>query len=277
MANVAFHPDAQREYQSAIGWYQLRSATAAQRFVAEVERVIAAIATQPDRYGWYEEPFRQAGLRRYPYSVIYRVEASGDVLVVAVAHASKFAETPLRRRRRAWADLAGSDPPIPPHLNMVFRLYYFIGIFLFCFFLLTWRPASNEGYIPLRLAPNADAIVPLNVRIWPPEPTTYILRVNATNQGAIASMYLLEEGIADAVGTKLGADVELLLRELRALAAAEQTRRRIAILRGQPAVLPPALVIEIDGRMIQAYIVQLLDAAIQSGFEDIVLVPLARP
>jgi plasmid stabilization system protein ParE len=89
MANVAFHPDAQREYQAAIGWYQQRSAAAAQRFAAEVDRVVAAIAAQPDRYGWYEEPFREAGLRRYPYSIIYRVEASGDVLVVAVAHNSR--------------------------------------------------------------------------------------------------------------------------------------------------------------------------------------------
>lgn len=89
MADVAFHPDAQREYQAAIGWYSQRNTAAAHRFVAEVERVVATIGAQPDRYGWYEEPFREAGLRRYPYSVIYRVEPSGDVLVVAVAHASR--------------------------------------------------------------------------------------------------------------------------------------------------------------------------------------------
>jgi plasmid stabilization system protein ParE len=89
MANVAFHPDAQREYQAAIGWYQQRSAAAAQRFVAEVERVVGVIADHPDRYGWYDDTFREAGLQRYPYSVIYRVEASGDVLVIAVAHASR--------------------------------------------------------------------------------------------------------------------------------------------------------------------------------------------
>jgi plasmid stabilization system protein ParE len=89
MANVNFHPDAQREYQAAVGWYQQRSQAAAQRFVAEVDRVVATIAAQPDRYGWYEDPFREAGLLRYPYGVIYRVEASGDVLVVAVAHTSR--------------------------------------------------------------------------------------------------------------------------------------------------------------------------------------------
>lgn len=89
MANVTFHPDAQREYQIAVAWYQQRSQSAAQRFVAEVDRVIAVIAAHPERYGWYDDQFREAPLRRFPYSVVYRVEPSGDVLVVAVAHASR--------------------------------------------------------------------------------------------------------------------------------------------------------------------------------------------
>jgi toxin ParE1/3/4 len=72
MANVSLHPSAQREYQAAIGWYQERSQAAARRFVAEVDRVLAEIAAQPDRYGWYDDEFREAGLRRYPYSVVYR-------------------------------------------------------------------------------------------------------------------------------------------------------------------------------------------------------------
>jgi len=89
MVNVALHPDAQREYQAAVGWYQRRSQTAAGRFVAAVNRILTEIGAQPDRFGWYDDEFREAVLRRYPYSVVYRVEASGDVLVVAVAHASR--------------------------------------------------------------------------------------------------------------------------------------------------------------------------------------------
>jgi toxin ParE1/3/4 len=90
MANVTFHPEAQREYQAAIGWYQQRNAAAAARFVAEVERIVAAIAEHPDRYARYDDEFREAGLQqRFPYSIIYRIEPSGDVLVMAVAHASR--------------------------------------------------------------------------------------------------------------------------------------------------------------------------------------------
>ncbi len=89
MANVSLHPSAQREYQAAVGWYQQRSQTAARRFVAEVDRVLAEIGGQPNRFGWYDDRFREAALRRYPYSIVYRVETSGDVLVVAIPHASR--------------------------------------------------------------------------------------------------------------------------------------------------------------------------------------------
>ncbi len=72
-----------------MGWYQQRNQAAARRFVAEVDRILAEISSQPDRYGWYDDEFREAVPRHYPYRVVYRVEESGDVLVVAVAHASR--------------------------------------------------------------------------------------------------------------------------------------------------------------------------------------------
>lgn len=89
MANVIYHPEAQREYQAAIKWYQDRSQRAARRFVAEVVRVVGAIAVQPDRFAWYDDVFREVGLHRYPFSIIYRVDTAGDVLGIAVAHASR--------------------------------------------------------------------------------------------------------------------------------------------------------------------------------------------
>lgn len=89
MASVALHPSAQREYQAAVAWYQERNQAAARRFVAEVDRILGTIDSQPERYGWYDDEFREAVLLRFPFSVVYRVEESGDVLVVAVAHASR--------------------------------------------------------------------------------------------------------------------------------------------------------------------------------------------
>ena len=89
MANVSIHPLARLEYIEAADWYQARSQRAADRFVSEVEHNLAQIGLNPSRYGWYDDEFREAILRRYPYSVVYQVDPSGDVLIVAVAHSSR--------------------------------------------------------------------------------------------------------------------------------------------------------------------------------------------
>jgi plasmid stabilization system protein ParE len=89
MAEVDFHPAARLEYQAAIEWYRTGSLRTARRFVAEVGRVVSVLAADPVRYPWHEEPFREAALARYPYRVIYRIEPTGEVLIVAVAHASR--------------------------------------------------------------------------------------------------------------------------------------------------------------------------------------------
>lgn len=91
MAEIIFSADAEREYDSAVGWYQRREPKAARRFVVELRRVIGVIAAQPDRYGWHEPPHREAILNRFPFSIIYRVDDAGDVVIVAVAHSSREA------------------------------------------------------------------------------------------------------------------------------------------------------------------------------------------
>lgn len=89
MAEVALHPEAQREYRSAVAWYRQRSPSAARRFVAEVDRVVTQIGAHPESYGWHDDEFREAMVRRFPYVVLYRVRPTGDVLIVAVAHTSR--------------------------------------------------------------------------------------------------------------------------------------------------------------------------------------------
>ena len=59
------------------------------RFTASVDRVVEQFRVQPDRYPPYDSEFREAGVPDFPYSVVYRVLASGDVQVIAVAHASR--------------------------------------------------------------------------------------------------------------------------------------------------------------------------------------------
>ena len=89
MAEISFHPAAQRDCQVSIAWYQERSNSAARRFVAEIESTLSKIAAQPDFFAPIDGDFREAILVRFPFGVVYRIDSSGDCLVVAVAHASR--------------------------------------------------------------------------------------------------------------------------------------------------------------------------------------------
>ncbi len=88
MANVSFLPAAEQDYQEALAWYQARSAQGAVGFEAAMEVALQRIGDSPEMSPLCDDRHRFYVLRRYPYSVIYRVDL-GDVLVVAVAHASR--------------------------------------------------------------------------------------------------------------------------------------------------------------------------------------------
>ncbi|MBA3314255.1 MAG: type II toxin-antitoxin system RelE/ParE family toxin [Planctomycetota bacterium] len=89
MADVLFHPEAQEEYDEALAWYQSRSPNAALRFETEVERALTLIEANPGMFPKYDDEHRFAVLLRFPYSVVYQIQA-GCVYVVAVAHGSRL-------------------------------------------------------------------------------------------------------------------------------------------------------------------------------------------
>ena len=87
MSKVVHHPEAEEEFETAQLWYFANSRRAAVRFTAAIDRVAEEALSNPTRYPLYDAEFREAGLTGYPYSVIYRESPSGDVQVIAVAHA----------------------------------------------------------------------------------------------------------------------------------------------------------------------------------------------
>jgi hypothetical protein len=53
--------------------------------MAELDRAMEAVGDSPERWPAYLKGTQRLRLRRFPYSVVYRVEIR-SVLVVAVAH-----------------------------------------------------------------------------------------------------------------------------------------------------------------------------------------------
>ncbi len=73
------------EAEFAARWYAERSASAAAGFADELDAAIAAIEQFPEAWPAYDHGTRRYLLRRYPFSVVYRVEAE-RILIAAVAH-----------------------------------------------------------------------------------------------------------------------------------------------------------------------------------------------
>ena len=95
MAKLRFLPAATKDYEDACNWYHARSEQAADRFEEAVERALNHILEAPDRWPFCDRRHRQHLLRKYPYSLVYRL-LDDRVVVVAVAHA--------RRRFGYWRD-----------------------------------------------------------------------------------------------------------------------------------------------------------------------------
>jgi toxin ParE1/3/4 len=86
---MAIHSEARKEYREAVEWYKNRSKRTAERFASAVDAVFDQLLLQPDFYGRYDDNFRAAILKNFPYIVVYHVEPSGRVLIIAVAHTSR--------------------------------------------------------------------------------------------------------------------------------------------------------------------------------------------
>jgi plasmid stabilization system protein ParE len=85
--------EALEETEAAARWYAERSGSAAVGFANEIDPALAAIEQHPEAWPTYHHGTRRYLLRRYPYSVVYRIE-SARILIVAVAHG--------RRRPGYW-------------------------------------------------------------------------------------------------------------------------------------------------------------------------------
>jgi plasmid stabilization system protein ParE len=80
--------DALEEAEDAARWYAERSASAAARFSEEIDAAESAITDFPGAWPPFDHGTRRYLLRRYPFSIIYRIE-SRRILIVAVAHAHR--------------------------------------------------------------------------------------------------------------------------------------------------------------------------------------------
>jgi toxin ParE1/3/4 len=88
VTEIKFLPEADIDYREALVWYEARSTQAAIGFEAAFGVGLTQIAEAPERWTRCDESHRFYSLRRYPFSIVYRIETD-MILVVAVAHARR--------------------------------------------------------------------------------------------------------------------------------------------------------------------------------------------
>ncbi len=94
---LAYRPEVREEIDAAYTWYEQRRAGLGEKFLTAVRDVLDRIQQNPEMYGVAYRDVRGVPLRRFPYVVYYRVEAT-RLLVLAVQHG--------RRDPRDWQSRA---------------------------------------------------------------------------------------------------------------------------------------------------------------------------
>lgn len=90
---VVVEHEAEQEMLEAAGYYDAQVAGLGADFLDEVEAASDIVGDDPLRFGYYDRPIRSIKLERFPYRLLFAVDAE-CVMIVAVMH--------LHRRPGYW-------------------------------------------------------------------------------------------------------------------------------------------------------------------------------
>lgn len=85
---VVLRHQAAEELLAACGYLEAQRKGLSTRLIGEVRRVIDRISTHPELHGIVLKDIRRAAVRRFPYSIFYRVTPA-RIDVLAVFHDSR--------------------------------------------------------------------------------------------------------------------------------------------------------------------------------------------
>lgn len=94
---VAFHPAAVADLNDAVAWYDRQRRGLGNTLRAEVDAAIDRIAANPISYP-ETQGLRRALVRRFPYSVIYRIVAQDEIRILLIRHHKRRPEYGRERR-----------------------------------------------------------------------------------------------------------------------------------------------------------------------------------
>ena len=85
MLRVVYHPEAGAEVTAAGQYFNNRVPGLGADLLEEINQAVAAIVKTPTRWRIIDEDIRRYSIKRFPYTIFYRVEPV-RIRILAVAH-----------------------------------------------------------------------------------------------------------------------------------------------------------------------------------------------
>jgi len=82
---LEFHPEVQKEIQSAFDWYEDKSVGLGERFLNELDAGFISIQTQPKIHQAQIGNIRRCLVQKFPFGILF-IEKSSCVYVLALMH-----------------------------------------------------------------------------------------------------------------------------------------------------------------------------------------------
>jgi plasmid stabilization system protein ParE len=93
---IILSPDARKDLQSVIRWYELEDIMTARRFQADYQATRGRIARHPLAFPYVKNSLRRAIFKTFPYCIYFTVSVN-MVRIIAILHQHR-AETHWHRR-----------------------------------------------------------------------------------------------------------------------------------------------------------------------------------
>lgn len=81
---IEFLEAAEIELDEAFKWYEAQQRNLGVQFLTEFDAAIRRISAYPKSYALLENEVRRCLIKRFPYGVLYGIDA--DTIIIAVAH-----------------------------------------------------------------------------------------------------------------------------------------------------------------------------------------------
>jgi plasmid stabilization system protein ParE len=92
---IVFHPEAERELNEAVDYYEQCRKNLGREFLLEVYSAVERINAYPTAWPVIEDHIRRCLIRRFPFGVLYHTEQE-KILILAIMH--------LHRRPGYWKE-----------------------------------------------------------------------------------------------------------------------------------------------------------------------------